>query len=123
MLTPTRIYVKPILTLLKRIPVTAIAHVTGGGLARRLPSLAAKRKELRVIWEPGRWTVPPIFGAIQRAGGISTDEMYRTFNMGVGMALSCRPQAAAAGVAALRRLGVAAWPIGTIQRSSRRFAA
>lgn len=122
-LTPTRIYVKPILTLLQRIPVTAIAHVTGGGLARRLPSLAAKRKGLRVIWEPGRWAVPPIFGAIQRAGGILTDEMYRTFNMGVGMALSCRPQAAVAVVAALRRLGVAAWPIGTIQRSSRRFAA
>ncbi|HAM41519.1 MAG TPA: phosphoribosylformylglycinamidine cyclo-ligase [Candidatus Omnitrophica bacterium] len=117
LLTPTRIYVKPVLALLKRIPVTAIAHVTGGGLARRLPSLVAKRPELRVTWQPGRWTVPPLFGAIQRAGRISTDEMFRTFNMGVGMALSCRPRASTSVLATLRRLGVAAWPVGTIERN------
>ena len=89
LLAPTRIYVKPVLALAAQVPVHALAHVTGGGLARRLPSLVARRR-LRVRLRLGSWRVPPIFGAIQRAGRISDAQMTQTFNMGIGMALVCR---------------------------------
>ena len=117
LMVPTRIYVKPVLAALARVPVTAIAHVTGGGLARRLPGLAAKAKGLRVRWTPGSWPVPTIFAHIQRAGRIDDDEMSRTFNMGIGMALACRPQDAGALVQRVRRHGCSAWVIGRIERS------
>lgn len=117
LLMPTRIYVKPVLVVLQRYALTAIAHVTGGGLARRLTSLVAARKGLRVRWMPGSWRIPMIFRRIQQAGRIDLDEMYATFNMGIGMALTCRPQEASAVRRAFGRLGVQAWTIGRIERS------
>ena len=116
LLAPTRIYVKPVLAALRSVRIHAITHVTGGGLARRLPSLAATRPGLRVRLT-GSWPVPAIFTAIQRAGRLSLDEMMATFNMGIGMALACRPGDAAGLLRIMRRSGVRAWPIGTIERA------
>jgi len=113
---PTRIYVKPVLAALSRAPITAIAHVTGGGLRRRLPMLAAKQPALMARWMAGSWPVPDIFRRIQAAGQISRDEMDRTFNMGIGMALACRPRAADALVRRFTRDGVPSWIIGTVER-------
>jgi len=115
LLAPTRIYVKPVLAVLSRYTISAAAHITGGGLARRIPSLAAARTGLTAEWTPGRWPVPNIFQEIQRAGAIQTEEMYRTFNMGIGMALACRPREAHAIVQLLARRGVPAWIIGRIE--------
>ena len=116
LLAPTRIYVKPVLGLVRRGVITGVAHVTGGGLARRLPSLAAKHRTLAVRWTPGRWPVPKIFNRIQEAGRISDDEMAATFNMGVGMALTCRARDAVRVLSSIRRAGIGAWSVGTIER-------
>ena len=116
LLRPTRIYVKPVLAALRTVPIAAMAHITGGGLARRLPGLVARRPGLRVRLTPGSWPRPAIFAAIQRAGRLSDREMARTFNMGIGMALVCRPAAAARLSGILRRTGVPAWTIGAIER-------
>jgi len=118
LLTPTRIYVKPVLAALERIRVHAMAHVTGGGLARRLPSLVATQRGLRVVWKPGAWTIPHIFRVIQDAGRIETPEMYATFNMGIGMVLACRAADATALQRIMGRFGIQAWSIGMVERSS-----
>lgn len=115
LLTPTRIYARPILQALARAPILAMAHITGGGLARRIPSLVSKARGARAVLRPGSWPVPSIFHAIQRAGAVSTEEMTRTFNMGIGMALVCRPAAAPRLIRSLQRSGVPTWPIGRIE--------
>jgi phosphoribosylformylglycinamidine cyclo-ligase len=118
LLVPTRIYVKPVLQLLEQVPIRAIAHVTGGGLARRLPMLVAKARGLRVRLVPGSWPIPPIFRAIQDVGRVSDDEMRRTFNMGIGMALVCRAADVPRVMRMMQRAGVSAWSIGTIVQRS-----
>jgi phosphoribosylformylglycinamidine cyclo-ligase len=112
---PTRIYVRPVLDMLKAAPVRAIAHITGGGLARRLPSLTKRRPRLAARWTPASWPVPAVFRQIQRAGGIAEQEMFRTFNMGIGMALACRARDAGRLLAVARRHRVPAWIIGSIE--------
>ena len=117
LLAPTRIYVRPVLRALSRMPIAAISHVTGGGLARRIPSLAASKPGLVAELQPGSWPVPEIFRRIQAAGSLSDADMRGTFNMGIGLALVCP----SAGVAALIRLmenaGVPAWPVGRIRKT------
>jgi len=120
LLRPTRIYVQPVLHALSRVPVSALVHVTGGGLARRLPALTSKQPTLMASWEPGSWPVPNVFDVIQRAGGVSDSEMMHTFNMGIGMALACRPAHARRLMQMFARTGVAAWRIGTITSRTRR---
>lgn len=115
LLEPTRIYVKPVLAAAGKCAVGAIAHVTGGGLARRLASLTAKHPGLRVRWEPGSWPVPPIFERIQAAGRIPDEEMHRTLNMGIGMALACRRRDAKALLHVFARQKFPAWIIGRIE--------
>ena len=115
LLAPTRIYVRPILRALSRYPVAALAHVTGGGVSRRIPSLVSQVKGLRVRLMPGSWPVPPVFGVIQRAGRISEAEMLRTFNMGIGMALVCRRQHVEGLLRLLRQAGERAWQIGRVE--------
>ncbi len=115
LLIPTRIYVKPVLQALARMPVAALAHITGGGLSRRLPMLVAKRSGLRVRLFPGSWPVPRIFQTIQQAGGIMMDEMMRTFNMGIGMALVCRASDSNRLIQLMNRSGLDAWSIGVVE--------
>ena len=113
-MVPTRIYVKPVLAALKEISIPSIVHVTGGGLTRRLSRLVSSASGLEVTLHSWSWRVPPVFHAIQEAGQIATDDMLKTFNMGIGMALTCRPKDTARLVQGMRRFGVSAWPIGTI---------
>lgn len=82
LLIPTRLYIEPVLTLLRTVRVKAAAHVTGGGLLGRARKLA--RDGLHIDIDPSRYTRPPIFSAIARLGSIPDDEMARTFNMGLG---------------------------------------
>lgn len=116
LLTPTRIYVKPVLEAIRQIPIHAIAHITGGGLARRLPSLVTAQRTMRVRLDAKSWRVPSIFRAIQVAGGLSTEEMMSTFNMGIGMVLACRPQDAPRVIRLMQQAGIPSWQIGTIER-------
>ena len=66
---------------------------------------------------PGRWPVPRIFQRIQQAGRIDTEEMYATFNMGIGMVVACRPSQVSAVLKLFRQWRVPAWPIGVIERT------
>lgn len=116
LLAPTRIYVQPVLRALARVPIHAMAHVTGGGFTRRVPSLTAGHQGLRARLRPGSWRVPAVFGAIQRAGRIPLKEMMATFNMGVGMAVACAPYDAPRLERLMRADGVDAWTIGTIEQ-------
>jgi phosphoribosylformylglycinamidine cyclo-ligase len=112
LLTPTRIYAKQILALLEQFPIKGIAHITGGGITENLPRVFPKGVRARITRKS--WPVPPIFDVIGRLGQVDPDEMYRVFNMGIGLILVV-PRDSVAGVlerAAL--LGDQGWPIGEI---------
>jgi len=83
LLTPTRIYVKAVLKATKTLRLAGIAHITGGGITGNLPRILPAGCMAKV--QVGTWKVPAIFPFIQEGGAISDDEMYRTFNMGIGM--------------------------------------
>ena len=89
LLTPTRIYVKPVLHLLDKYKILGIAHITGGGIVENIPRILPEGVSVQINQES--WTKPPIFSLIQKEGKIFDEEMYRTFNMGIGMALVVRP--------------------------------
>lgn len=90
LLTPTRLYIEPVLALMRSVRVKAAAHVTGGGLLGRARKLA--RDGLRIEIDPHSYTRPPIFDVIARLGSIPEDEMARTFNMGLGFLLIISPE-------------------------------
>lgn len=83
LLTPTKIYVKPVLALLKEVTVSGIAHITGGGFYENMPRCLQENQGLRI--RKGSWTIPPIFNKLQELGQIEDHEMYNVFNMGIGM--------------------------------------
>jgi phosphoribosylformylglycinamidine cyclo-ligase len=84
LLRPTRIYVKTILSLLQQFRIKGMAHITGGGMPGNI--LRVLPPGTKAVIEKGRWEIPPIFTLIEQ-GGVSEDEMWRTFNNGVGMVL------------------------------------
>jgi phosphoribosylformylglycinamidine cyclo-ligase len=85
LLIPTRIYVKSILNVLRGFEIKGIVHITGGGFIDNIPRVLPARSS--AVIEAGSWAVPPIFRFIQDIGKIEDSEMYRTFNMGIGMVL------------------------------------
>ena len=85
LIKPTAIYVKPILSLIKKFNITGIAHITGGGFIENIPRILPE--DLSIVINHGTWSIPPIFSLIQKEGNITENEMYRTFNMGIGMVL------------------------------------
>jgi phosphoribosylformylglycinamidine cyclo-ligase len=85
LLRPTRIYVKSILTLKERFTLKGLAHITGGGLPGNLPRILPQG--CQAVIRQGSWRVPPIFSILQREGRVAQEEMFRVFNMGIGMAL------------------------------------
>lgn len=88
LLTPTRIYVKSILSLLESCPVHAMAHITGGGLLENIPRVLPPH--CQAVIDPSSWQWPTIFTWLREHGPIALDEMYRTFNCGIGMVI-CVP--------------------------------
>jgi phosphoribosylformylglycinamidine cyclo-ligase len=121
LLTPTRIYVKPVLGLLRAgIPVHAMAHITGGGLTGNLPRVLPAG--CRAVIRRDRWIVPPVFRVLQAGGGISEAEMFRVFNMGIGFVCVLAPRAVEVARTQLEAAGVPAWPIGEIRRGARGVA-
>jgi phosphoribosylformylglycinamidine cyclo-ligase len=85
LLRPTRIYVKPVLCLLEKYKILGIAHITGGGLLENIPRILPDGVSVQINQKS--WIRPPIFSLIQKEGKIFDQEMYRTFNMGIGMVL------------------------------------
>ncbi|HEV8308880.1 MAG TPA: phosphoribosylformylglycinamidine cyclo-ligase [Methylomirabilota bacterium] len=118
LLTPTRIYVRPVLGLLRAgIPVRAMAHITGGGLTGNLPRVLPAG--CRAVVRRGGWPVPRIFGLLREAGRIPESEMYRVFNMGIGFVCIVPPPAVARARATLEARGVPSWEIGEVGRGTR----
>jgi phosphoribosylformylglycinamidine cyclo-ligase len=116
LLTPTRIYVKPVQKLLSRVAPTAVhglAHITGGGLPDNLSRILPPDK--RVFLRRGSWPVPPVFAWLQKIGPVAEPEMFRVFNMGVGFVVICDPAATAGLIAGLQKDGLAAWQIGEVR--------
>jgi len=85
LLKPTKIYVKEILDLLKKFDILGIAHITGGGLIENIPRILPEGLSVEI--DASSWQRPPVFSLIQKDGNIAKQEMYRTFNMGIGMVL------------------------------------
>jgi phosphoribosylformylglycinamidine cyclo-ligase len=116
LLEPTRIYARDILALLERTPVHALAHITGGGLPGNAPRNLPDGT--RAVIRAGTWPVPAIFGLIEREGAVPRDEMYRTFNMGLGLTVVVAAGDVAAALAVLRQRGLSAWTVGAIERGT-----
>ena len=112
LLTPTRIYAKHILALIQEFPVKGIAHITGGGITENLPRVLPPGQRARI--HRSRWAVPPIFSVISTLGAVGRDEMYRVFNMGIGLVLIVSPASAEAMMTHLLAMGEQAWLIGEV---------
>ena len=113
-LAPTRIYVKPLLKLIREANVKGLAHITGGGLVENIPRVLPETLTARL--DAAAWTMPPLFGWLQKEGNVSNQEMHRVFNCGIGMVVIVSPDQAAAAEALLRDAGETVSRIGTIRR-------
>ena len=103
LLTPTRLYSKLVLPLIRYGRVKGLAHITGGGLTENTPRMCPGSLAPKI--DRASWTPPPVFQWLQEAGGVETDEMHRTFNMGIGMILAVSPADAASVMADLKAAG------------------
>jgi phosphoribosylformylglycinamidine cyclo-ligase len=112
LLEPTRIYVRPVLGLLREVAVKAMAHVTGGGITENLPRVLPAGRRARIT--SSAWPVPPIFPAIQRAASVDDAEMRRTFNMGLGFLLVVAADDVAAATRRLETAGERVYQVGEI---------
>jgi phosphoribosylformylglycinamidine cyclo-ligase len=117
LLRPTRIYCTAILEVLEKVRIKSMAHITGGGFYDNIPRVIPEGCGVRV--EKGSWPIPPIFRKIQRAGNVGEREMFRTLNMGIGMALAVSARDADRAVALFAERGQKAWIIGEIVRGKR----
>ena len=115
LLTPTRIYVKPVLGLLEQVEVHSIAHITGGGFYENIPRALPKGMGVRIAKADIR--TPEIFDRIAKAGKIPERDMFNTFNMGVGMCLTVSPADADRAVRVLGMLGQEAYLLGEVTTS------
>jgi phosphoribosylformylglycinamidine cyclo-ligase len=111
-LKPTYVYVKPVLELIRNFKVKAIAHITGGGFYDNIPRVLPHGTAASV--DKASWRAPHIFEIIKRRSRLDDSEMYRTFNMGVGMAVILDKKEISAAIARLKRLGIKAWDIGEV---------
>jgi len=113
LLTPTQIYVAPVLAARQAgLPIHGMAHITGGGLPENLPRCLGTAQGIDVI--PHSWPVLPIFQWLMQAGDIAAAAMFDTFNMGIGFALVIPPDAEAMAIAHFQQWGIAAYAIGTV---------
>ena len=115
LLTPTRIYVKPVLGLLEQVEVHSIAHITGGGFYENIPRALPKGFGVRISKKEIR--TPELFAKIAKAGDIPERDMFNTFNMGVGMCLTVRADAADQAIRVLGMLGQDAYLLGEVTES------
>ena len=112
-LEPTRIYVKPLLELFKQVDVHALSHITGGGFWENIPRVLPESAKAVVKGDSWQW--PSVFSWLQENGNITTHEMYRTFNCGVGMVLVVPADQLENSLNILKDLGENAWHLGEIQ--------
>ncbi len=115
LLRPTKIYVKPVLNLIRDFHISGIAHITGGGITGNIPRVIPKG--CKAIIHRGTWEVPPIFNLLKERGEISEEEMLRTFNNGIGMILIVKHKEAEEILSRLHSMGEKAFMIGEIAKA------
>jgi phosphoribosylaminoimidazole synthetase len=113
LMEPTRIYVKPVLPLMKADLIKGAAHITGGGLIENPPRCIAEGLEASFDWDA--WPMPAVFQWLAETGGVSDHEMRRTFNCGVGFILIVAPENVEPVLAALLNAGETAFVCGQLQ--------
>lgn len=113
LLTPTRIYVRGVLGVAERVGLHGIAHITGGSFQEKVPRIVPSG--CRVVVQKGTWEVPPVFRFLQDRGEITEQEMFNTFNMGIGMIVLTSAEDCSAAIDVLRSHGITAWPIGWVE--------
>lgn len=114
LLRPTKIYVKPLLNLIKNFSIKGIVHITGGGFIDNIPRILPGA--CRAVILRGSWDIPPVFAIIKEMGNVDDGEMYRVFNMGIGMMAIANEKEAPEVIERLENLGVQAYAIGFIDR-------
>jgi len=114
LLTPTKIYVKPVLAIMENHFIHAIAHITGGGFIENIPR--AYPEEYQAVIKRESWPVRNIFNLIQETSQLDADAMYNTFNMGIGMVMMVASEDAESILAELREMGEEASIIGHITK-------
>lgn len=112
LLRPTRIYTQSLLAAGRKFRIKAMAHITGGGFYENIPRVLPLG--MTAIVQKGSWPIPPIFRKIQKSGQIADTEMFRTFNMGVGIVLIISPQSVPRAISLFKERGVRSWVIGHI---------
>ncbi len=112
LLTPTRIYVKPVLGLMDRFDIKGAAHITGGGFIENIPRILPDGLGAEI--ELGSWSVPPVFDLILSEAKLKTEDAYNTFNMGIGMVLAVSADIASDVAFAARDLGEESFVIGKV---------
>jgi len=117
LLRPHRSYAKSLLPLIADGRVRALSHITGGGIPENLVRVLPE--DVRAHIDRSSWTVPPEFTAVARLGRVEEQEMFLTFNMGVGMIVAVRPDDANDVIAALQSAGETAWRIGELSTGTR----
>jgi len=123
LLKPTRIYVGPVLSLLKKMnkgrkAVTGIAHITGGAFYDKIARILPADVDVRI--SKNSWKVPEIFRLIQNKAGIEDKEMFHTLNMGIGMVIICRSSTAREVISDLSGSGLKSWAIGEAVKGNKR---
>jgi phosphoribosylformylglycinamidine cyclo-ligase len=118
LLAPTRIYVKPVLALMEKVPVKGLAHITGGGITENIPRALPEGLDVEI--DISTWQQGAVFDFLQEQGNIETAEMRRTFNCGVGMVVVVTQDAAAEALEILNNSGENAWQIGRIVSGNRK---
>lgn len=117
LLTPTRIYVKTIMSLIKKYAIKGIANITGGGFIENIPRMLPEG--LKAVIHKGTWPVLPVFKLLQKNGDVSEHDMYNTFNMGLGMVMAVSPEIAPFVVAEANSLGEKAYIIGEVAKGNK----
>lgn len=112
-MAPTRIYVKPLLKLMQAMTVKGMAHITGGGISENVPRVLPKNVVAAI--DAQSWTMPKLFQWLQAEGNVDAQEMYRTFNCGVGMVVIMAAEDAAAAIALLQAEGETVYTLGKIR--------
>ncbi|MGD7046185.1 phosphoribosylformylglycinamidine cyclo-ligase [Jeotgalibacillus proteolyticus] len=112
LLTPTKLYAKTILPLLKKVDIKGMAHITGGGFYENLPRMLPEGLGVSII--PGTWPVPPVFTIIQDAASMTEDDMYHVFNMGIGFVAVVKESEVDQTLTAIKAVNESAYVIGKV---------
>ena len=118
LLTPTKIYVKPVLDVLSKVDVHAMVHITGGGFYDNIPRVLNNDQDVYV--KKGTWEILPVFQKIMEKGPVEEREMFRTFNMGIGYMIIVDPKDADAVLAVLKEHGEKASVIGDVRKGEQK---